>query len=106
MQSNSDGGQSFIFVYPLVNGCHACEVEGTAEIVFKFDRDGIFKGTSLLRLNGNKANSTPKTPTIKSKTNIKPVIGCNKHFRANTPNLGDTQETLNKLNAAREGCVQ
>lgn len=55
MQSNSDGGQRFIFGYPIMNGCHACEVVGGAEIAFDFSGDGTFKGTKLLGLVGVEA---------------------------------------------------
>jgi Tol biopolymer transport system component len=44
------GGQSFRISYSLVDGCHACEVVGTAFIAFDFDNSGTFIGTRFLEL--------------------------------------------------------
>lgn len=50
MQRLPDGGQRFIFSFVLLNGCHACEIGGYANIAFNFNSEGIFLGTKLLRL--------------------------------------------------------
>lgn len=44
------GGQSFTFSYPLLNGCHACEVAGQALISLDFGPDGAYLGPRLIRL--------------------------------------------------------
>jgi hypothetical protein len=44
------GGQSFEFAYPLLNGCHACELGGYALVAFDFGPDGTFQGQRLIRL--------------------------------------------------------
>lgn len=44
------GIQQLVFHYPLLNGCHACELAGFAEIAFNFDSDGRFISTQLLGL--------------------------------------------------------
>ena len=60
LDANSDGGQTFIFSYLLVNQCHACGVGWTARVAFDFDRNGIFKGMEVLKLipDENVLNST------------------------------------------------
>jgi len=50
MQLLPEGGQRFVFSFPLLNGCHACAVGGHAHIAFDFDTAGNFLGTTLLRL--------------------------------------------------------
>jgi hypothetical protein len=50
MQHLAGGGQRFVFSFLLLNGCHACELGGSAQIAFDFDRSGRFLGTRLLRL--------------------------------------------------------
>ena len=40
----------FVFSFVLLNGCHACEVGGYAQIAFDFNRAGEFLGTKSLRL--------------------------------------------------------
>jgi hypothetical protein len=50
MQHREGGGQRFVFSLVLLNGCHACEVGGYADIAFDFDQAGSFSGTKLLRL--------------------------------------------------------
>ena len=45
-----NGGQRFVFEYPLVNGCHACAQAGDALIAHDFDQDGTYKGPRLIRL--------------------------------------------------------
>lgn len=44
------GGQRFIFSFVLLNGCHACEVAGYAQVAFDFSAAGRFLGTKLLAL--------------------------------------------------------
>jgi len=50
MQRLPQGGQRFIFNFTLLNGCHACEPAGSAQIAFDFDESGRFLRTSLVRL--------------------------------------------------------
>jgi hypothetical protein len=45
-----DGGQGFVFAYPLQNGCHACERAGYAVVTHDFGPDGTYRGPRLLRL--------------------------------------------------------
>lgn len=40
--------QRFVVAYRLLNGCHACELLGSAGVAFDFDRAGKFLGTELL----------------------------------------------------------
>jgi len=46
----SNGYQRFVFGFPLLNGCHACEVCGAAEVAFDFDKTGKFQGISFIGL--------------------------------------------------------
>ncbi|HKA35921.1 MAG TPA: hypothetical protein VKH43_03825 [Thermoanaerobaculia bacterium] len=41
-------GQSFLFRYRLLDGCHACPVRGFARVEFLFGRDGTFLRAKLL----------------------------------------------------------
>jgi hypothetical protein len=50
LQNLSDGGQAFVFAYPLLNGCHACEQGGSALISLDFGPDGVYRGPRLLKL--------------------------------------------------------
>lgn len=50
MQPLPGGGQRFIFAYYLLNGCHACEVGGSAQVALDFDARARFLGTKLLGL--------------------------------------------------------
>ena len=50
MQALPGGGQRFIFSFVLLNGCHACELAGHAQVAFDFSAAGRFLGTKLLRL--------------------------------------------------------
>jgi len=50
VQALPGGGQRFIFSFVLLNGCHACEVAGYAQVAFDFSAAGGFLGTKLLRL--------------------------------------------------------
>jgi len=44
------GGQGFEFAYPLLNGCHACELAGYALVSLDFGPDGVYRGPRLIRL--------------------------------------------------------
>ncbi len=44
------GGQRFVFAYPLLDGCHACERAGTARVAHVFDRRKVYQGPRLLGL--------------------------------------------------------
>jgi predicted secreted protein len=46
--TTQDGKQRFLVAYRLLNGCHACELLGSARVAFDFDRNGTFLGTELL----------------------------------------------------------
>lgn len=46
--TTQDGKQRFLVTYRLLNGCHACELLGSARVAFDFDRNGTFLGTGLL----------------------------------------------------------
>lgn len=50
MRKLSKGGQRFVFSFILLNGCHACDIAGFANIAFDFDQEGNFQRTELLRL--------------------------------------------------------
>jgi len=50
MQRLVEGGQRFIFSFILLNGCRACEIAGSAEIAFDFDKEGRFLGAKLVGL--------------------------------------------------------
>jgi len=44
------GAQSFTLVFPIVNGCHACERVGQVTIEFMFDASGRYLGARLIEL--------------------------------------------------------
>jgi hypothetical protein len=44
------GGQRFVVVYQLKDGCHACAVVGDAYVAFDFDVEGRLVGTDLVRV--------------------------------------------------------
>jgi hypothetical protein len=48
MERLSQGGQRFIFIYRLTDGCHACQTVSSAYIAFDFDGTGQFEGAKLL----------------------------------------------------------
>jgi hypothetical protein len=50
MVITSDGGQRFIWRHRILNGCHACEIAGTATVAYDFDKNGKYKGVHLLGL--------------------------------------------------------
>ncbi len=50
MERLPNGGQGFIFDYPLLNGCHACDLAGYALVSLDFGPDGAYIGPRLIRL--------------------------------------------------------
>ncbi len=44
----SRGAQRFLVTYRLLDGCHACELLGSARVAFDFDGSGKFLGTELI----------------------------------------------------------
>jgi hypothetical protein len=58
MRRLPEGGQEFVFSFPLVNGCRACEIGGYAHVGFDFDPAGNFSGAKLLRLSRAHHKST------------------------------------------------
>jgi hypothetical protein len=44
------GGQRFVVVYALKDGCRACEVVGDAYVAFDFDVEGRLVGTDVVRV--------------------------------------------------------
>ena len=50
MVKSADGDQRFIWRHRILNGCHACEIAGTATVAYDFDRNGKYKGVHLLEL--------------------------------------------------------
>jgi hypothetical protein len=46
----ADDGLRFVFSYVLLNGCHACDLGGHAEIAFDFDGRRRLTGTHLVRI--------------------------------------------------------
>jgi len=44
------GGESFVFRYRLLDGCHACAIRGWARIEFGFAPDGTYQGTKVLNV--------------------------------------------------------
>ena len=43
-----DGGQQFVFSYPLINGCHACQHLGAVRFGWDFDARGKFLRTTFI----------------------------------------------------------
>lgn len=66
-----NGGQRFVFSYNLLNGCHACEIAGSADIAFDFDAQGKFKGVSLLKL-------IPASNEVAAQQGTSPSFNCGK----------------------------
>ena len=61
--STQDGRQRFLVMYRLLNGCHACELLGSARVAFDFDSAGKFRGTELLGVEGGvRVVSDPEKP--------------------------------------------
>jgi hypothetical protein len=50
MDMTDDGGQSFVFDYRLLDGCHACAILAYARFAFDFGPDGTNEGTRFLGL--------------------------------------------------------
>lgn len=48
--TNSAGGQSFVFRYRLLDGCHACAIRGRARIEFDFAPDGTYQRAKLVNV--------------------------------------------------------
>lgn len=44
------GGQTFLFAYPLRDGCHACALAGYALVAHGFNSDGRYQGPRLVGL--------------------------------------------------------
>ena len=42
------GGESFVFRYRLLDGCHACAIRGWARIEFDFAPDGTYQRAKVL----------------------------------------------------------
>jgi hypothetical protein len=71
VDSLPDGGKRFVVMYPLINGCHACEHVGTARFGWVFDAKGKFLQTvyiptqpppKLMRPSRPPAQSQPPPP--------------------------------------------
>lgn len=54
------GITQLVFTYSLLNGCHACELAGIANVGYNFDQDGNYLGEQLISLS---------PPPIASSTN-------------------------------------
>ena len=50
MVKSADGGQRFIWRHRIFNGCHSCEIAGTATVAYDFDKNGKYNGVQLLKL--------------------------------------------------------
>ena len=50
MTTSPENSPRLVFTYTLLNGCHACEIAGTAKIAFDFDDDGQFLNAQLIDL--------------------------------------------------------
>lgn len=48
------GGQRFVTVRPIVDGCHACRLLGAAQVGYDFDRYGHYVGAVLLNVRTGK----------------------------------------------------
>jgi hypothetical protein len=53
------GITQLVFTYSLLNGCHACELAGIANVGFNFDKDGNYIGQELLSLSPPPINASP-----------------------------------------------
>lgn len=62
VEPTADGGQRFLFNYPLVNGCHACDLVGWAQVAFDFDATGNFLSMTLLGP-PTEGTTAPPSPT-------------------------------------------
>ncbi len=62
--TSPENSPRFVFTYSLLNGCHACEIAGTATIGFDFDNDGNFLNAQLIDLTPALTNtSSPSAGT-------------------------------------------
>lgn len=59
MENLPSGGQRFIFISPIRDGCHACAVVGKTWISFDFDSNGVFGGAKLIAVTGPDATQPP-----------------------------------------------
>lgn len=92
IQRLAGGGQRLIFAYALLNGCHACDVAGYAQVGFDFDGSGRFLVAKLLRL------------TRPTKTHHQhPVKTSRTKSRSSPPNGARTNLTSLPLVASLEG---
>jgi hypothetical protein len=48
VQEAADQGQRFLVYYPILNGCHACDVLGWANVAYDFDADGKLRDLALI----------------------------------------------------------
>jgi hypothetical protein len=53
------GITQLVFAYSLLNGCHACELGGIANVGFNFDKEGNYLGEQLLSLSPPPILSSP-----------------------------------------------
>jgi len=53
IEPRPEGGQRFVFTYPIYNGCHACGIVSHALVAFDFDTEGRFLGSVLLSLDSS-----------------------------------------------------
>jgi hypothetical protein len=51
----SGDGQRFLFEAPLMNGCRACDVVGTATLGFDFSARGRFEGAKLIGVDAGRS---------------------------------------------------
>ena len=49
-ENSNQGGPRLVFKYPILNGCHACNLVGSAKVAFDLDSDGHFKGASVYQV--------------------------------------------------------
>lgn len=54
------GITQLVFTYSLLNGCHACELAGIANVGFNFDKEGNYLGEQLLSLSPPPVSSSSK----------------------------------------------
>lgn len=64
--TSPENSPRFIFTYSLLNGCHACEIAGTATIGFDFDNDGNFLNAQLIDLTPVPSNTSAPSAAANS----------------------------------------
>lgn len=75
-----NGGQRFFLNYELLNGCHACELVGSAQFAFEFDSLGNFTGIQLKGVE-NKVEDTKETATDRTGSRTEPIeVAVGKEF--------------------------